>query len=208
MLRVIASLRGTLLEKTEDGAVLEVGGVGYAVVVSPAARERLPAPGAEVFLHAVESTAMYGGGVTLYGFPTADEKRVFLALKENVPGAGGKKALEFLDKASRSLADFRRAVFEKDAKELVSIFGFTPKTAEKILAGLKGKLDALALPAGSPRPGDGGGSAIEDAIQGLAALGYRHDDAREAARSALAALGSGAPSQALIRDALRRLSVL
>ena len=205
---MIASLRGTLLEKTEDGVVLEAGGVGYAVVVSPAARERMPAPGAEVFLHLAESTAMYGGGVTLYGFPTAEEKRVFLALKENVPGAGGKKALEFLDKASKSLADFRRAVFEKDAKGLVSLFGFTPKTAEKILAGLKGKLDALALPAESSRPGDGGGSAIEDAIQGLAALGFRDNDARDAARSALAALGPGAPSQALIRDALRRLSVL
>ena len=205
---MIASLRGTLLEKTEDGVVLEACGVGYAVVLSPASRDRMPPPGSEVFLHAVESTALYGGGVTLYGFPTAEEKRVFLALKENVPGAGGKKALEFLDKASKSLADFRRAVLEKDAKGLVSLFGFTPKTAEKILAGLKGKLDALSLPAGSERPGDGGGSEITDAIQGLAALGYRDDDAREAARSALAALGPGAPSQALIRDALRRLSAL
>jgi len=205
---MIASLRGKIIEKSPERTVLEVAGVGYEICITATTAEILPEPGGETLLHTAESVAMYGGGVTLYGFPTAEEKRVFLALKENVPGAGGKKALEFLDKASKSLADFRRAVFEKDAKGLVSLFGFTPKTAEKILAGLKGKLDALALPAESSRPGDGGGSAIEDAIQGLAALGFRDNDARDAARSALAALGPGAPSQALIRDALRRLSVL
>lgn len=203
---MIATLRGTLLEKTEDGAVVEAGGVGYAVALSSGARERLAA-GEEVFLHIVESVAMYGGGVSLYGFPTSEEKGIFLALKDNIPGTGAKKALEFLDKAARSLPDFRRAVIDRDVKALVTIFGFTSKTAEKIVAGLKDKADAFPSPAGAERPrGGGDGSALEDAIQALTALGYRDGDAREAAQSARKAAGPAATSQDLIKESLRRLS--
>ncbi|MBK8869556.1 MAG: hypothetical protein IPN19_00525 [Elusimicrobia bacterium] len=51
----------------------------------------------------VESVAMYGAGPALYGFLTLEEKQVYLVLRENVPGAGAKKALELLDKAAKSL---------------------------------------------------------------------------------------------------------
>ena len=204
---MIASLRGTLVEATADGAVVEAGGVGYAVALSASVREGLPPPGSPVFFHVIESVAMYGGGVSLYGFPTIEEKAVYLALKDNVPGAGAKKALELLDKASKSLPDFRRAVVEKDVKRLVALFGFTSKTAEKLVAGLRDKLDVLLpdVPAASGGP-EGGGSALEDALLGLVALGYRDADARDAARSALGVLGGAATSQALIKDALRRLA--
>jgi Holliday junction DNA helicase RuvA len=200
---MIVTLRGTLLETTEDGAVVEAGGLGYAVSLSAAARGRLPALGAEVLLHVVESVAMYGGGVTLYGFPTSEEKKIFLALKENVPGAGAKKALEFLDKAMKSLPDFRRALVDKDVKRLVALFGFTPKTAEKLVAGLRDKVDSL--PSLSV-DGAGDSGPVEDAIQGLVSLGYREADARDAAQGARQSLPPGSSSQSLIKNALRRLS--
>jgi holliday junction DNA helicase RuvA len=202
---MIVSLRGTLLEKTEDGAVVEAAGVGYAVSLSSGARERLPPAGGEVFLHVVESVAMYGGGTSLYGFPTVDEKKIFLVLKENVPGAGAKKALELLDKASRSLPDFRRAVLEKDVKALTGIFGFTAKTAEKIVAGLQSKADALPIPA-APAERRGDGDALREAVQALVALGYREPESREAAQAARKAAAGAVSAQVLITESLRRLS--
>lgn len=201
---MIVRLRGVLLEKAEEGAVLDVGGVGYAVAMSPSALLRLPPPGEEVVLYVVESVAMYGGGVTLYGFLDPGEKQIFDVLRGHIPGTGAKKAMEMLDKAAKSLPDFRRAVLDKDVKALVSLFGFTPKTAEKMVAALQGKLDAV--PVLRAAGGAAGVSAFEETVQGLVSLGYKEPAARQAAQSARSALGSAAPAQDLIRESLRHLS--
>jgi Holliday junction DNA helicase RuvA len=200
---MIASLRGTLLEKTNTTAVVEVNGVGYRVFLGEISLDALPSLGEEVFFHIVESMAMYGGGVTLYGFLRSEEERLFNVLRENVPGTGAKKALEFLDTAGKSLPDFRRAILEKDVKALVTLFGFTAKTAEKLVAALHGKIDTLGSGRAATLPLD---SAFGEALQGLVSLGYREPTARQAAQSARVALGVGALSRDMIREALRHLS--
>jgi Holliday junction DNA helicase RuvA len=205
---VIASLRGRLLEKRRDEAVIEVSGVGYSVAVAGSTAERLPNVGDDLLLFTAESVAMYGGGTSLYGFLTAEEKQVFNVIRDNVPGTGAKKALEFLDKAAKSLPDFRRAVLEKDAKALVSLFGFTAKTAEKLVAGLDGKIEPASV-SGAERGKTARGrpSSIEDAIAGLVSLGYRDAAARDAVQLAAGGTpGQAATSESLIRDALRYLS--
>ena len=104
-------------------------------------------------MHVAESVAMYGGGVTLYGFLTPSDKEMFLTLRDCVPGTGAKKALEYLDKASKSLPDFRRAVLEKDAKVLTGVFGFTRKTAERLIDALKeSSLRQCPAPSAWPAP--------------------------------------------------------
>jgi Holliday junction DNA helicase RuvA len=202
---MIASLRGTILERGAEAVVIEVASVGYTVSMSPSAIAQLPPSGEEVLLFVAESVAMYGGGVSLYGFTRAEERQIFNALRDHVPGTGAKKALEFLDKASRSLPDFRRAVIDKDVRGLVAVFGFTAKTAEKIVSGLDGKLDAVSV-ARVPAGAAAGGSAFEETVAGLLTLGYKEQAARQAAQSARSALGAEAASQALIREALRFLS--
>ncbi|MGQ0644633.1 MAG: Holliday junction branch migration protein RuvA [Elusimicrobiota bacterium] len=200
---MIASLRGVVLERTADGAVVEVGGVGYSVSLSPFAAARLPAPGQDILLYVAESVAMYGGGTTLYGFLSSEERQIFDAFRNNVPGTGAKKALEFLDKAAKSLHDFRRAVADKDARTLVALFGFTSKTAEKIISGLQGHLGEIPLAeAPDRRPLS---SAFEEAVQGLVTLGYKEPASRQATETARRALGD-ATAQQLIREALRQLS--
>lgn len=204
---MIASLRGAVLEKNAEGAVIEASNVGYQVSLTPSTSAQLPPLGEEVLLYVAESMAMYGGGVTLYGFLRAEERQIFNALRDHVPGTGAKKALEFLEKATKSLPDFRRAVLEKDVRALVSHFGFSAKTAEKIASGLQDKLEALPLGRGAGgHPSVLGGSAFEETIAGLLALGYKEMSARGAAQSARSALGGGATSQDLIREALRHLS--
>ena len=101
--------------------VVEAAGVGYEVSVTAATSQNLPALGHDAFLFVTESFAMYGGGPTFYGFATPGEKAMFEAFRDNVQGTGAKKALEFLDKASKSLPDFRRAILDKDAKILTGL---------------------------------------------------------------------------------------
>ncbi|MBI5241572.1 MAG: Holliday junction branch migration protein RuvA [Elusimicrobia bacterium] len=207
---MIASLRGAVLSKAPDKVVLEVSGVGYEVSVTPATAAALPGPGTPALLHIAESVAMYGGGVTLYGFLTPSDKEMFLTLRDCVPGTGAKKALEYLDKASKSLPDFRRAVLEKDAKVLTGVFGFTRKTAERLVDALKDEIEAVKVP-GAERLARAGGAAVpagamSQALSALSALGYHPSEAR----AALSAVAEEHPGEALdaeriIRLALKRL---
>jgi Holliday junction DNA helicase RuvA len=201
---VIVSLRGPLLERTQEGCVVEAGGVGYGVALSTSSALRLPPVGEEIRLLIVESVAMYGGATALYGFLSEQEKQVFVVLKENVPGTGAKKALELLDKAAKSLADFRRSVIDKDVKALVAMFGFTMKTAEKLVSALQGKMDGLSV-SGVPALTESS-SAFEESVAGLVSLGYREPAARQAAQSARDALGGQPTSQDILRESLRHLA--
>ncbi|OIO09972.1 MAG: hypothetical protein AUJ52_05420 [Elusimicrobia bacterium CG1_02_63_36] len=203
---MIASLHGVLLEAGPERIVLEAGGVGYEVIVSPHTASRLPSLGAELRLFVSESTAMYGGGTTLYGFLSREDKQMFLCFKE-LPATGAKKAIEHLEKASRSLPDFRRAVLDADAKVLTDMFRFTRKTADKLIAGLRDKLGGDAL-AARPRPAEISVPAgpLGRALEALAALGYKPNESRSALESVRADLsGEEAPVEDLIRLALRKL---
>ena len=106
---MIAYLKGTVVSKEEDSLILEAGGVGYEAFMAPHAMHRIQ-EGQNLEVFVCESSALYGGTTTLYGFLSREEKEIFLSLKEHVPSTGAKKALEYLDKASRSLPDFRRAI--------------------------------------------------------------------------------------------------
>jgi Holliday junction DNA helicase RuvA len=207
---MIASLRGPVVSKDLDRVVIEAGGIGYEVFVTAATSSRLPETGGEAFVLVAESFGMYGGGATLYGFVSAAEKSLFDTFKENIPGTGAKKALEYLDRASKSLPDFRRAVLDKDAKILSGVFGFTKKTADKIIEALKDKLEHVSVPgaekiarAGSPDLADG---SLSQALSALGALGYRPAEAR-AVLQAIAQEhgGQSLPVEQIVRMALKRL---
>src|SRR5688500_18341336 len=98
---MIASLRGVVVHVGEDHAVVEAGGVGYEVSLTPLSLSRLRA-GQDAFVFIEESVAMYGGGVKLYGFLSAEERQLFGVFRDNIPATGAKKALEYLERASKS----------------------------------------------------------------------------------------------------------
>jgi len=207
---VIASLRGLVLSKDLESVVLEAGGVGHEVHVTAATASRLPAPGGTALLHVVPSYAMYGGGETLYGFLDAAEKAMFCAFRDEIPGTGAKKALEYLDKASKSLPDFRRAVIDRDEALLCGVFGFTKKTAAKIIAALKGKIDEMRM-AGAPHlqkvsdcvPATG---SWGQALSALVALGYKQAEVRSALQAlAEECSGKDLSAEQLVRQALKKL---
>jgi len=204
---MIVSLRGKIMDKDGERVVIEAAGVGYEVAVSASTAQRLPDPGAETRLFVSESVAMYGGATTLYGFASREEKQLFLTFK-SLPSVGAKKALEHLEKASRSLPDFRRAVLDGDVKVMTGMFRFTKKTAERLISGLKEK---LAPAAGEGTAGRSGKTPaptgpLAQALDALAALGYRQAEARTALESVQAELGTDtAPVEDIVRRALRRL---
>lgn len=202
---MIAFLQGTIAAKGSGRLVLDVGGVGYEVLAAASTLERLPPPGQTAKLLIAESFGMYGGGTTLYGFADAEERELFDTLRENVPSTGAKKALELLDKAAKSLPDFRRAIFEKDARILAGVFGFSKKTADRLILSLKDKL--------APGPGHGRGfraaepsPALGQVQNALAALGYKAAEARAVLDQVQGELGGRAASvEEMVRLALKRL---
>jgi Holliday junction DNA helicase RuvA len=207
---MIASLRGVVVERDAETVVLESAGVGREVHLTASAAARLPAPGGEAFVLVVPSYAMYGGGETLYGFLDAAEKAMFCAFRDEIPGTGAKKALEYLDKASKSLPDFRRAVLERDEKLLCGVFGFSKKTAAKIIGALKDKLEDVRV-SGAPHlrklddalPATG---AWSQALSALEALGYKPAEVRGALRAmAEEHAGRDLPAEQLVRQALKKL---
>lgn len=201
---MIGSLRGALLRKATNQVLVEVQGVGYEVTIPISTYERLPVVEQEVRLAIVESVGMYGGGTALYGFATPEEKEIFLQLRE-VPGTGAKKALEYLEKIAKSFPDFRRAILERDARFLTSVFGFSKRTAEKLILALKDRLADLRLEGTERWTQQIERQAIAEALAGLAGLGYRESEARGVLEQLSPDVQDNSTAPDLIRHALKSL---
>jgi Holliday junction DNA helicase RuvA len=202
---MIGSLRGTILHKAPGVALVDVQGVGYDVLTLVSAFERMPAVGQEVQLFISESMAMYGGGLTLYGFLTLEDKDVYLLLKE-VPGTGSKKALDYLDKISKSSPDFKRAILDGDTRALVSLFGFTKKTAEKMIVALKDRFAGMRLSGKEKWTSAIPTAGIGEALAALVQLGYREAEARAALERLPEAARADNSTTTLVKEALKQLS--
>lgn len=201
---MIGSLRGTLLHKTPGQVLLDVQGVGYEVLTTLTLFDRLPAIGQELQLYIAESMAMYGGGLTLYGFLSIEDKEIYTLLKE-VPGTGSKKALDYLDKISKSSPDFRRAILDADARALTSLFGFTKKTADKMIVALKDRLAGLRLSGKEKWSPSLQPSGFSEAVAALVQLGYRESEARAALERLPAERRSDTDPTELVKEALKQL---
>ncbi len=203
---MIAQLRGKVIEtgfeKDVFRVVLDVNGVGYEILMARSTDGRLnEGQAATIFIN--ESVTAFDGATTLYGFATREEKDFYGRIRENVDGMGPKKALECLDKISKSLPDFKRAVIDSDTRLLVSVFGFTKKTAEKLVFALKGKMDGWAIQGPTKWSEAAGKPSDHDALFGLLNLGYDEAEARELLLKARGSAGAEASAEALIKEALK-----
>lgn len=191
---MIGSLRGSVLERLDDGRVLiEVGGVGYLVTVTPRTLAELE-PGATAFLHVHHH--IREDAQTLYGFLQRDERVTFQVLI-NTHGVGPAMAMAIL--ATHSPAVLFDVVASGDLGALTLVPGVGKKTAERLLVELRNRLSLPMLePVGA---GGGGGSTVGDVREALAGLGYGPDEVREALRELPA--DTDAPS--MLRDALKLL---
>lgn len=193
---MIALLRGILIEKSPNQAIVDAGGVGYDVTVPISTYSSLPNSGAEVVLRI--HTHVREDAIALFGFATSDEKQVFEKLI-GVSGIGPKLGVTIL--SGLAAPDLIRAIRNGEVERLVRIPGVGKKTAERMILELKDKLAAPA-PADGARPEEPALSDVDrDVLSALLNLGCARPMAESAVRKALAA-GAADKFEPLFRRAL------
>lgn len=192
------------MEVKEDGVILLCGGIGYEVTLAHSSALELTA-GTQAALYIAESISPYDGTM-LYGFLNKEDKALWLLFKTAIPNTGPKKALEFLNKALRSVADFHNAILQRDPKILTGIFGFTSKTAEKLINSLKNKMDAVTVQGESKIKVMDEAPYMSGVLEALSALGYSAAESRRAMEKLYAeGINPNDKIENIIKEALRVL---
>jgi Holliday junction DNA helicase RuvA len=176
---MIAFLRGRLLTKSPNRAIVECGGVGYDVTISVATFTSLPPEGAETRLHIY--THVCADQIALFGFAEPAEKRLFEKLL-TINRIGPKLAITVL--SGIDTARLVTAIRSSDHATLTSIPGIGQKAAERMVLELKDKLDDMAVAPSAAAAAYG--PAGDDALSALVNLGYARPIAQRAIETAIA----------------------
>jgi Holliday junction DNA helicase RuvA len=193
---MFAHLRGILLEKHPNQAIVEAGGVGYDVTIAVPTFTKLPDVGSEVRLRI--HTHVREDALALYGFLSQDEKSLFEKLI-SVGGIGPTLAVKVL--SGLAAVDLIGHIRRGEVEKLVRIPGIGKKTAERMVLELRDKLPAATgeEPAQQASALD---SMDEDVLSALLNLGCSRPAAESAVRKAKASAGAGAGFEPLFRRAL------
>ncbi|HEX6771687.1 MAG TPA: Holliday junction branch migration protein RuvA [Acidobacteriaceae bacterium] len=175
---MIAHLRGRLLSKQPQQAIVEAAGVGYDVAISVSTYTSLPAESAEVSLHI--HTQVREDTLALYGFLDRNDKCIFEKLI-TVSGVGPKLAITI--QSGLPTDRLVSALRAQDHATLTRIPGVGKKLAERLVVELKDKLEDLA--AAAPLVA-AAGPAAEDVLSALVNLGYQRPSAQKAIEAAVA----------------------
>jgi Holliday junction DNA helicase RuvA len=193
---MIGRLRGTVLETSGNLVTIDVGGVGYEVLVPDSVLVHVGREGVSADLRIRQ--VFREDGVTLYGFAEPGQRRLFDLLME-VKGCGPKIGLALLGQLGEETVT--AAIAGQDARQLARASGVGPRLAERIILELKDKISEEVLlsraAASVARPV----AASDEVVEALMALGYRRTEAESAADSA----GSEGSVEERIRAALRVL---
>jgi len=188
---MIARLRGRPVAYDAAGLVLDVGGVGYRLLATPAAVRKTQGADEvvlETYLHVREDA------LQLFGFAEAGERELFEQLLA-VSGVGPKVALAIVSGYTPS--ELHKAIVREDTALFESIPGIGRKTAQRVVLELKEKIAPLAAVAGAPHLGAGDGHTV--ARDALVELGYSVGEAE----ARLAATDPDLPPAERVRAALR-----
>lgn len=195
---MIAHLRGRLLVKHPNQAIVETGGVGYDVTISVPTFSELPSVGDEVALHV--HTHVREDQIALYGFLRTSDKQLFEKLI-TVSGIGPKLAITIL--SGMAADEMTGAIRGNDIARLTRIPGIGKKTAERMVLELRDKLPAAisgevpAIPSLS--------ALEEDVLSALVNLGYQRPAAERGLATAMKN-GRGHSFEEIFREALGALS--
>ncbi|MGM9917164.1 Holliday junction branch migration protein RuvA [Anaerotignum sp.] len=199
---MIAYIKGTLERRAESYIIIETGGIGYQVFVSPATLAKLPQTGEMVKMFTYFSVKE--DGVSLYGFASAEEQEMFHKLL-TVSGVGPKGALGFLSQLTPQ--EIILAIISEDVKTLSKAPGVGRKTAQRVILELKDKFKTEeALSMGEEVQGivetSVGGDAKFEAIDAMTALGYSRS---EAAKAVNAVAAEGMSTEDILKAALKKM---
>lgn len=200
---MISSVRGQVLAISLDHVVVEVGGVGLAVLATPATLATLRV-GEQTTLHT--QLVVREDSLTLYGFVETQSRELFVLL-QSVSGIGPRLALAAL--AVLDPDTLRAALAEGNTAVLTQVPGIGKKGAERLSLELRDKVDAA--PAGAAAGGAVGAAPAAasgvkpDVVEALVSLGFQAKQAEKAVDGVLAANGSdngSGDTSAVLRAAL------
>ncbi len=177
---MIAYLRGKLLEKHPNSALLDVSGVGYGVTIPVSTYSRLGQPGDEAVLHIY--THVREDALALFGFFTGAEKGLFEKLI-SVSGIGPRLAVTIL--SGLPADELLTAIRSGDAKRLTRIPGVGRKTSERMVLELRETLGPIDEPARTGEGADLSGAIERDVISAMLNLGCAKNAAEKAVRKSL-----------------------
>jgi Holliday junction DNA helicase RuvA len=199
---MISHLVGKLEHKDNDHVVVDVGNVGYQVVIPASIVPRLPEIGQEIKLFTFQ--VVREDDISLYGFLTKEERNLFKILLK-VNGVGPKTAVAII--GAFSLDKLVTAITKGEVDLITAVPGVGKKTAQKIVIELREKVSRAFGVAGTDTKIDlfkGKSTEAADAISALVALGY----AVREAESIVAGLDSAVLSsgtESIVKQALRKM---
>lgn len=192
---MIAFLRGRIAAKLFDAVIVDVGGVGYQVLMSGRSLSRLGEVGSEVELLA--HLQVRDDAFVLYGFLSQEEKELFARLT-SVSSVGPKVALSVL--STYNPAEAIAAIVAQDTAAIQRVPGIGKKMASRIVLELKESFgEGFAVTSGIP--GAQAQSALRGATEALLSMGFTSEEASLALKGA----PEGADETVLLQYALKRL---
>lgn len=205
---MIAHLSGILLSKQPNSVIVDVGGVGYELIIPVSTFYELEETGANTQLRVY--THVREEALQLYGFKTARERELFLQII-SVSGIGPKIAITLL--SGMGANEIITSIRTNNLARLTSIPGVGRKTAERLVVELRDKITALSSPAleqefaGEPgqRAGTSPDAMRDDALSALLNLGYQKSAAEKAIKAAIDE-GGDLSVELILRRGLRSLS--
>ena len=179
---MISYIKGIITDKTEDGVVIETGGIGFGVNASVNTVASLPSVGDEAIVYTFMNVKE--DDISLYGFSQKTDIDIFKKLI-SVSGIGPKGALSIM--SSLSTDDLITAIMAGDVKAISAANGIGKKTAERVILELKDKIDLEELYTSSANAPSAKLSMedqnIKDTILALTALGITASDAARAVKA-------------------------
>ena len=199
---MISYIKGTLERRGENDIIVEAGGIGYRIFVSPATLWKLPQTGEAVQIFRYFSVKEDGMSLRFYALRVEQEMFEKLLL---VNGVGPKGALGFLSVLNPS--EIVMAILSDDVKTLSKAPGVGRKTAQRVILDLKDKFkteDAVSSLEGAAGIAEsvGGGNAKFEAIDAMTALGYSRSEAAQAVNAVAA---EGMTTEDILKAALKRM---
>jgi Holliday junction DNA helicase RuvA len=194
---MIAFLSGTVRFFDLDAACIDVGGVGYRVLLTLPDLARLKiGERIEVFVH----TRVREDAIELFGFATKDGLDLFERLIA-VQGVGPRTALALL--SGMDVDEVVRAIAERDEARLTKIPGVGKKTAARIVLELAEQLAKESLGGGRAHAPHG---AMDDLRSALANLGYKAPQIDRAVGKIKPLVEDGKALPELVREALKHVA--
>ncbi|MBD3415010.1 MAG: Holliday junction branch migration protein RuvA [Candidatus Aminicenantes bacterium] len=195
---MISYLKGVIKDKNLEEVTLDINGVGYCTGVPLSTYLELGEEGDEVELHVY--THVTDSCISLYGFLTPREKKLFLKLI-NISGIGPKIALNIL--SGIGVSDLEQAIKKSDIDRLSLVPGIGKKTAMRIALELQGKFknaDKILTAELSKEK--------EDLLSALTNMGFKRKEVYETVDQAVKKMGKEAGFDKLLKESLKHLSKL